>query len=137
MADPQGEMMPLMGEAGAIAVRLGDVDDEGLFAHESLLNSSFFQWWLGGMGRPRRGGWFALNVSLVRTLPIPLLTKSDVRTLSGFAATIREALAEQRPLRRRAEYRRRHAELDGFVLDLLGASQRLRAIVEKEVQRAL
>ena len=137
VADPGGEAMPLMGEAGAIAIRLGDVASGDLFAYEALFNSSLVQWWLAGMGRPRRGGWFGLNVSLVRALPVPLLSADDVRALGDRALAIRETLGEQRPLRRRAEYRRHRDELDSFVLDLVGASQRLRGVVAKEVRRAL
>jgi|GEM_PF-3030021 len=137
VADPDGEAMPLMGEAGAIAIRLADASEEDLFAHEALLNSSLLQWWLAGMGRPRRGGWFGLNVSLVKALPLPPLSGGDVRALGGMALAIREALGEERALRRRAEYRRLRDELDAFVLDLVGASQRLRDVVAKEVRRAL
>ena len=137
VADPDGEAMPLMGEAGAIAIRLGDAADGDLFAYEALLNSSLIQWWLAGMGRPRRGGWFGLNVSLVRALPVPALSAGDMRALRGMALAIREKLGEERALLRRAEYRRGRAELDSFVLDLVGASERLRSVVAKEVRRAL
>ncbi len=103
VADPGGEAMPLMGEGGAIAIRLGDVDGGDLFAYEALLNSSFLQWWLGGMGRPRRGGWFGLNVGLVRAVPVPALGVRDVRALGVRArqSTVRRLRAASSAAARR------------------------------------
>lgn len=135
VADPRGDLMPLMGEAGAVAVRLGE--DEDLHAYEALLNASFYQWWLGEMAQPRQGGWFALNVSLVGAIPVPRLRPADRRQLARFAGSIRDALKEPRPLRRRSAYHRQLGQLDELVFSLLKASPRVRAVVSKEVRRSV
>jgi SAM-dependent methyltransferase len=137
VADPRGELMPLMGEAGAIAVHLGDVSPDELAAYEALLNSSFYQWWLGEIALPRQGGWLALNVSLVGSIPVPALRAAERGRLVRFSAAVRDALNEPGPLQRRDAYHRELGRLDEFVLDRLGASPRLREVVAEEVRRSV
>lgn len=137
VADPGGHLMPLMGEAGAIAVRLGDVEPSELYALEALFNSAFYQWWLGEMAQPRQAGWLALNVSLVSSIPVPKLSAVDRRRLADFGSSIRDALTEENLLRRRDAYHRELGRLDEFVFDLLAASLHLRSVVTAEVRRAL
>jgi|SRR5215213_857702 len=136
-ADLDGDLMPLMGEAGAIAVQIGGGDSGTLLAFEALLNSAFYQWWLGGMAWPRQGGWLALNVSLVESVPIPALANGELRHLSGAARAIREVLNLDDPVRRLRDYHHLYTELDEFVLGLLGASSRLRSMVSEEVRRVV
>ncbi|HEY5943535.1 MAG TPA: N-6 DNA methylase [Solirubrobacterales bacterium] len=136
-ADLDGDLMPLMGEGGAIAMQFPGSDSETLLAYEALLNSAFYQWWLGGIAWPRQGGWFALNVSLVEMLPVPGLSRSDLSLLGAFANTLRQTLCIKNPVRRLREYHRTYAELDDLVMTLLGASTRLRAVVEREVKRVV
>jgi SAM-dependent methyltransferase len=136
-ADLGGELMPLMAEAGAIAVRIEGADSSALLGFEALLNSAFYQWWLGGMSQPRQGGWLALNVALVESVPLPSLTPTDLHGLGERATGIREALLLESPLRRLTEYHRLYDDLDQHVLDLLGASPRVRSVVADEVRRVV
>lgn len=136
-ADLDGDLMPLMGEAGAIALQIEDADSLSLLAHEALFNSAFYQWWLGGMALPRQAGWLALNVGLVAAMPVPTLAEDDLDRLAQMAKDIRDTLDLNDPLRRLAEYHRCYAHLDQFVLDLLGASLHLQAIVAEELRRTV
>jgi hypothetical protein len=137
VADLDGDLMPLMGEGGAIAIRMSNADPTTLSAYEALLNSSFSQWWLGGMAWPRQGGWLALNVSIVEALPVPHLAQDDVGLLSGIATAFREALTLEDPAQRLRDYHRIYAELDQMIFELLGISSRLRSIISREVKRVV
>ncbi|MEZ5077891.1 MAG: N-6 DNA methylase [Solirubrobacterales bacterium] len=137
IADLQGDLMPLMAEAGAIAVRIEEADSVALMGYEALLNSAFYQWWLGGMAQPRQGGWFALNVSLVESIPVPSLAAGALEVLASLAGAAREALAQEVPLRRLEEFHRARGLVDVAVFDLLGVSERLRSLVEEEVRRVV
>jgi len=138
VADLRGDLMPLMGEAGAIAVQIDGSDSTTLLAYEALFNSAFYQWWLGGMAIPRQGGWLALNVSLVEALPVPQLASPQLDRLSDMAKEIREALTLEDELQRLRNYHELYEKLDQFVLsDVLGASRRVRATVGEEVKRVV
>lgn len=137
VADLQGDLMPLMAEAGAIAVRVEGADTNVLLGYEALLNSAFYQWWLGGMALPRQAGWFALNVSLVESIPLPALDARALERLAGWAAAVHESLALGSPIRRLNRYREVYDLLDEAVFDLLGVKERLRAQVRDEVRRVV
>lgn len=137
VADLKGDLMPLMAEAGAIAVRVEAADSIALMGYEALLNSAFIQWWLGGMAQPRQGGWLALNVSLVEGIPLPVLSHEELERLARLAEAVRDALALDQPLQRLEEYHRAYARLDAEVFDLLGATADFRSRVIEEVRRVV
>lgn len=134
-ADTHGDRMPLMGVAGAIAVRLDDVPAPELHAYEALLNGAFYQWLLQGLGRPKQGGWVELTVPDVAMLPVPALSALDAVRLIGCRNDLHAALGEKDLMLRRSLYHEGFAKLDELVFDLLGASPRLRGVVNGELVR--
>jgi hypothetical protein len=137
VADPNAEWMPLMGTAGAIAIRLDDVASDDLYAYEALLNAALYQWLIQGLGRPRHGGWTELTISDVNKLPVPALEDKDLTQLKRHSLTIRSTLAEPDPMLRRTLYHAGYKELDNTVFDLVKASKRLRHIVTEELVRVV
>ena len=135
VADLIGDRMPLMGTAGAIAVRLDDVASRDLHAFEALLNASLYQWLLQGIGRPKHGGWVELTISDVADLPVPVLDAENRRTLITCADAVRTALAIEDPMLRRASYHEAYAVLDDLVLDLVDASKKLRGTIDDDLFR--
>lgn len=134
-ADIFGDRMPLMGVSGAIAVRLDDVPSLELHAYEALLNGAFYQWLLQGLGRPKQGGWIELTIRDVAELPVPVLDDRDKRRLMECRNDIYAALAEEDLMLRRSLYHEGFARLDELVFELMGASHRLRAVVDDELVR--
>jgi hypothetical protein len=130
--DATGEHIPLMGTAGAIAIRLDDVAVADLPAYEGLLNSALYQWLLQGLGRPKHGGWTELTVGEVSALPVPILDAGQRAQLVRCATVIRAALEEERPMRRRTRYHQAFALLDEIVFEITGASPKVRATVEND-----
>jgi hypothetical protein len=135
VADVGGDRMPLMGTAGAIAVRLDDVPAPELHAYEALLNGALYQWLLQGFGRPKRGGWTELTVSDVATLPVPALGDGDRRRLVECRNEIHAALEVDDLMLRRGLYHEGFAKLDELVFELTGASRQLRDAVDDELVR--
>src|SRR6185437_5925241 len=134
-ADIFGDRMPLMGVSGAIAVRLDDVPALGLHAYEALLNGAFYQWLLQGLGRPKQVGWIELTIPDVATLPVPALDDRDTRRLMDCRNDIHAAIEQKDLMLRRSLYREGFAKLDELVFDLIGASDKLRAVVDDELVR--
>jgi hypothetical protein len=134
-ADVLGDRMPLMGVSGAIAVRIDDVSAPDLHAYEALLNGAFYQWLLQGLGRPKQGGWIELTIPDVAALPVPALDSRDMRRLVDCRTDIHAALGEEDLMLRRSLYHEGFAKLDMLVFELIGASNKLRVVVEDELVR--
>ena len=134
-ADVLGDRMPLMGDSGAIAVRLGDVPAPELHAYEALLNGAFYQWLLQGFGRPKQGGWIELTVRDVAALPVPALDNHNRRRLIDCRNDIHAALGEEDLMLRRSLYHEGFAKLDALVFELIDASDKLRVVVDDELMR--
>jgi hypothetical protein len=135
VADVVGDRMPLMGVSGAIAVRLDDVPAPDLHAYEALLNGAFYQWLLQGLGRPKHGGWIELTIPDVATLPVPALESQDSQRLIECRNDIYAAIGEEDLMLRRGLYHEGFAKLDELVFELIGASHKLRTVVDSELVR--
>jgi hypothetical protein len=135
VVDLDGSWMPLMGTAGAIAVRMDDVASEDLAAYEALLNSALHQWLIHGLGRPKHDESVELTIADVGKLPVPFLDRNGIESLKSAGEAIRSALAEPKPLARARRYRDGRLDLDVLVYELMGVSARLRSIVADELIR--
>jgi SAM-dependent methyltransferase len=136
VVDVEGKWMPIMGTAGAIAVRMSDISPEDLPAYEALLNSALHQWLLHGLGRPKHDESVELTIPDVEQLPIPSdLDASGLGALKAAGEAVRLALSETDPMLRVHQYRDARLELDNLVFEFLAVSSKLRAIVADELIR--
>lgn len=133
MPDPEGHYVPIM--RGVHAIRFEELSTKDLESVAALLNSSFYQWMLRGLGSPRADETIEVSVSNVSELPWPSLSKAELRSLRDYARQIGKALEGSTATDRIQGFRDRRAELDEFVWDLLGASSNLRDIVRLETLR--
>ena len=129
-ADVNGRFVPMM--RGVHALSLGDMSAESLPAIAALLQSSFYQWLLRGLGAPRSDESVEISTGLVQLLPWPDLDDAALARLCALASAVRDTFSVERPIDRIHAFAAAREELDEAVFTLLGASERLRTIVRSE-----
>jgi len=133
VADPDGHYVPIM--RGVHAIRFKGLSPDDLDGVAALLNCSFYQWMLRGLGSPRADETVEVSISNIAELPWPSLTATELRVLRSHAQQIRESLKEPTAPDRIQGFHDRRNELDEFAWELLGASPRLRDVVDSETLR--
>lgn len=132
-ADTRGNVVPIV--RGAHAVGFLDVDAGHLPGIAALLNSAVYQWLLRTSGTPRQQGFIELVDRDLRQLPWPVLSTSNLDTLTTYAADVGEALEHGDSIERAGGIRAVRRKIDDLAFDLLGASTRLRQTVRAELMR--
>jgi hypothetical protein len=139
-ADLTGELMPPQGVVTALVPRSESSED--VLYVEGLLNSSLYQWLLQGLAHPRAGGFGRLMAHHWNDVPWPILSRAAQRKVVKQGGKVRGLFAREADDSDRlggakitdAYWRARH-ELDECVLDSLGASERLRRVISRELWR--
>lgn len=131
--DHTGQYVPIM--RGVQAVRMDDIQPEHLRGIAALLNSSFYQWLLRGLGAPRGDETVELTIADVHQLPFPELSISELSHLCALADRIEAAMNEHSPVLRVRAVRDERAVLDDFTLDLLEVSAKSREAIQAELIR--
>lgn len=133
VSDPTGQFVPIM--RGVHAIRMDDIKPEHLRGIAALLNSSFYQWLLRGLGSPRSDETIELTLSDVRGLPVPEFSTEELSELCSFADGVKEAIKEENPVRRVKAVRNKRADLDNYVIELLCVSAIVRNAIQEELIR--
>ncbi|MGI8622291.1 MAG: HsdM family class I SAM-dependent methyltransferase [Solirubrobacteraceae bacterium] len=129
-ADVDGRFVPMM--RGVHALALDDVPARYLPGVAALLQSSFYQWLLRGLGAPRADESVEITTSLVKSLPWPVLDGGVLQALSDRLVEVREAFTIDDPIGQIHQYAKARERLDQDVFSLVGASSSLAAIVQAE-----
>lgn len=133
VSDPTGHFVPIM--RGVHAIRMDDIKPEHLCGVAALLNCSFYQWLIRGLGEPRSDETVELTIADVSGLPFPELTTEELSALCQLADRIEEAINEKNPVRRIKAVREARADLDNYAIDLLGVSTKARKAIQEELIR--
>ncbi len=133
VADPTGRYVPEM--RGVHALRFDDITAKHLPGVAALFNSAFYQWLLRGLGSPRADETVEVTVNDVQSLPFPKLSDRELEQVCACAKAVADALSRDDPVQRVLAVRDARGELDTLVFEILGASKRLRDIVQSELLR--